>query len=317
MKEQKYRGGGIIESRVSLFRNYVNCGKGRALKNAMNHLLTSPHYADIIGFVCIDSDGQHCLGDIKKCVEVFLQSQDSMILGSRTFSEKPIPLRSRIGNVITSKVLSVMCGIHIRDTQTGLRVFSIETAREFLTTSGERYEYEMNVLVETKEKQIPLIEVPIQTIYLDDNKSSHFNPVIDSLKIYRVFLKFLFSSLSSFIIDITFFAILIMAIKPYSGNYILISTVVARAVSSVFNYAINKRLVFKKAVGRIHSFTKYYILCIVQMLISAWAIRLIYSYNGVSETLIKILIDTLLFIISFHIQRDWVYASGKGGRANG
>ena len=187
---------------VTVLNHCINCGKGRALKTAFNYALTSIPKEAIRGFVCIDSDGQHSVDDIIRCAEELCKNPQALVLGCRNFDGKDIPTRSRFGNKITKSVLKLMCGISVQDTQTGLRALSAENARQYVQTVGERYEYEMNMLIETKEKGIPIIEVPIETIYINDNKSSHFNPIVDSWRIYKVFLKFLFSGMSSFVIDI-------------------------------------------------------------------------------------------------------------------
>lgn len=118
-----------------------------------------------------------------------------MILGCRQFDDKEIPLRSRFGNKLTRQMIRLLCGIHVSDTQTGLRGLPTPLIREhFANVKGERFEYEMNMLIAAKEYQIPIEEFPIQTIYLANNESSHFNPFIDSIRIYKVFFKFMLSS---------------------------------------------------------------------------------------------------------------------------
>ncbi|MGL4372836.1 MAG: GtrA family protein, partial [Turicibacter sp.] len=176
----------------------------------------------------------------------------------------------------------------------------------------ERFEYEMNMLIECKQHEIMIQEVPIETIYLEDNKSSHFNPLLDSLKIYSVFLKFIFSSLSSFIIDISLYTMFIYMLKDIIPmHYILTATIVARIISSVFNFYINRTTVFKSKENQSNTLFKYYFLCFIQMMISGYGVAILYQNSGLNEITLKLIVDAILFLLSFQIQREWVFAPQK------
>jgi glycosyltransferase involved in cell wall biosynthesis len=137
-----------------ILKHHVNLGKGRALKDGFNYVLNElPQCA---GAITLDADGQHSVEDAIKCSEKLLENPDCLILGCRTFSDKNIPLRSRFGNKMTRRVINLLCGIKVSDTQTGLRGFSRELMKKFLTVSGERFEYEMNMLIKTKELNIKI-----------------------------------------------------------------------------------------------------------------------------------------------------------------
>lgn len=284
----------------------VNLGKGRALKDAFNYVLIN--WKDCKGAITVDSDGQHKVEDILTCAKALEENPDSLIMGCRSFSERNIPFRSRAGNIITRNVLNLLCGIRVSDTQTGLRGLSRSLMENVLSVEGERFEYEMNMLVSTKEKRIPIVEVPIQTIYLEHNKSSHFNPLIDSIKIYAVFLKFLTTAFSSFIIDILLFSIFSALLKPIMPLYfIIVSTVMARIISSIYNFLQNKKRVFKNNEKHGMVAARYYILCMVQMCASAAGVSLLFQLLGINETIIKVVVDLLLFLLSFQVQMKWVF----------
>jgi len=180
-----------------------------------------------------------------------------------------------------------------------------------MNTDGERFEYEMNMLMETKKYDIEIIEEKIETVYEQNNKSSHFNPFRDSYKIYMIFLKYIISSSISFILDIGLYKLLFnILILKFSNYAIMISTVIARIISSFVNYKINRDKVFKESNK--NSIIKYYILCLIQMLISAFAVSFIFNIIGRhSEVLIKIIVDIILFFINFKIQREWVFKKGE------
>ncbi len=301
-----------------LIRHVVNFGKGIALKSAFNYILEQR--PDIKGAVTVDCDGQHVLPDINTCAKLTYEHPDSLILGCRQFNDKEIPLRSRFGNKLTRQLIRLLCGIHVSDTQTGLRGLPTPLIREhFANVKGERFEYEMNMLIAAKEYQIPIEEFPIQTIYLENNESSHFNPFIDSIRIYKVFLKFMLSSFSSFIIDISLFYLLRFILLPIVGQKAQISlfgidillltflrNVIARLGSSLYNFTINKKQVFHNDSKDIKIIFRYYVLCICQLLISTLLVD--YTLRFIPfRTVRKCIIDTILFLISFQIQREWVF----------
>lgn len=284
----------------------VNQGKGRALKTAFHYVLQN--WQDCVGVVTIDSDGQHAVKDIIRCGQRLLEKTDTLVMGCRNFKQDNVPRKSRFGNIVTSKVMRLLAGIKVSDTQTGLRAMSMETARRFLSVSGERFEYETNMLLCCKEAGIPIEEVSIETIYYEGNKSTHFRPLQDSLLVYGMFLKFIVASLSSAAIDLGLFALFTFLLRnTVPAYYIIISTVIARVISSLYNFFINRQGVFKSEAGLGKTMLRYYLLAVCQMTMSALGVSWLFTVLGGNETLIKIVVDTVLFMISFQIQREWVF----------
>ena len=296
-----------------VLRHDKNKGKGRALKTAFNYIINN---TNSIGCVTADSDGQHIPKDIIKCIEALRKNPDSLILGYRDFSLPNVPNKSRLGNTITRKIFSYLCGIKIKDTQTGLRGIPTKFMKELLNVDGERFEFETNMLIECK-NHINIVEIPIQTIY-DSKKDhkTHFNPVKDSIKIYRLFakkfFKYILSVLSSFILDIALFSLFCILLKnKVSTSYLFIATILARTCSAIYNYFINYYFVFhnkyrKKEIKR--TIGKYFLLVIIQMLlcgILVTGVNLI--FNNLNVNLIKVLIDILLFFINYYIQLKFIF----------
>ena len=176
----------------------VNQGKGRALKTGLNAALNI--WPDLSGVVTADADGQHTLRDILRIIEAMREHPNALVLGSREFTGD-VPFKSRWGNRITRFVYALASGVHVSDTQTGLRGLPECAIPAMITIDGERYEYEMNVLLKLRDMKLGVVEVPIETIYIDDNSGSHFNPVRDAIRIYAVIFKYLFSSVTSFAVD--------------------------------------------------------------------------------------------------------------------
>lgn len=291
-----------------VLRHATNLGKGMALKTAFNYILDKRE--DIKGVVTVDCDGQHSLPDTITCSKLVLENEDHFVLGCRTFNDKEIPFRSRFGNRATRIVIKLLCGISVSDTQTGLRGMSRKLlAEHFASTKGERFEYEMNQLIEAKECNIPIKEFPIQTIYLENNESSHFNPFIDSIRIYKVFLKFSLSSFSSFLLDIIIFYLFTKFMRGYARESVVLYSghFVSKALSSIYNFTINKNQVFKNKGDTKPVLIRYYILWFCQTLLSAVLLVRVFKMLRFSVTALRIVIETLIYFISFQIQREWVF----------
>jgi glycosyltransferase involved in cell wall biosynthesis len=171
---------------VSLVRHPRNLGKGRAIKTGLQTFLADlPEYT---GVVTADADGQHTVEDIARVAAMHDQESQRLVLGVRCLNPE-MPFRSRFGNELTRYVFRGVTGITLADTQTGLRGFPRALVPEILALHGDRYEYEMNVLACWCSPSRTPIQVPIETVYTDGNRSSRFRPIRDSIRIYRVLLR--------------------------------------------------------------------------------------------------------------------------------
>lgn len=277
----------------------VNKGKGRGIKTALEYI--KEHEADTVGIVIADADGQHKVEDIIRVAEALKSSPDKLIMGCRRFSGK-IPLRSKFGNNITKFVFSFAAGVKVSDTQTGLRGFSSKLIPFMLSVNGDRYEFEMNMLLECAREGIRFYEVPIETVYLGKNESSHFNPIKDSWRIYKDILKFSCSSLLSFCVDYIFYSIFAMI----SGS-VAFSNICARVISSVFNFSMNKKFVFKNKDRIAKTAAKYFLLAALILAANTIMLELCVKYLIHNKYISKILIEVLLFFISWAAQKSFVF----------
>ncbi|MDO4543301.1 MAG: bifunctional glycosyltransferase family 2/GtrA family protein [Clostridia bacterium] len=235
-----------LEQYATVLHHEVNRGKGRAMKTAFSYIYENfPHDE---GLVTVDADGQHLTPDIIAVAEMWKNNRDSLITGSRRFTGK-VPFKSRAGNAITRTVFAIATGKKVYDTQTGLRAFSVSLIPTMVELKGERYEYEITQLLHCTRYKIPIIEVPIDTVYIKDNESSHFHAFRDSWRIYKIILMFISSSLLSFCLElilasiINIFALQIASLDPVMR--VFISTGIPRVISSLFNYMFNRKLVFE------------------------------------------------------------------------
>jgi glycosyltransferase involved in cell wall biosynthesis len=291
-----------LEARAACYvlTHAVNLGKGRALKTAFNFVLTQ--WPNALSVVTADADSQHTPKDILNVIESSMAQPKVFHIGVRHFG-KSVPFRSKFGNILTRQIFRLLMGIRISDTQSGLRGIPAHVLRELLLISGERYEFELAMLITLRRLRVRLLEVPIETVYLNNNSSSKFNPFIDSMKIYFVFFRFLFSSLTSALLDFVVF----MAAFHVSDS-VLLSLIISRFTASIINYFVNLRLVFKKHQNTLSTMVKYYLLVAFIMSLSYLMISL-FKQNGLHIATAKILTETILFIVSFSLQRDFVFVN--------
>ena len=288
----------VQQLEVRVVRHAVNLGKGRALKTGFNYILTE--YPEILGVVTADADGQHTVPDILKVAETLASNGNRPVLGARAFGRE-VPLRSKFGNVLTRYIFAFVTGSKLHDTQTGLRGFPRFLLPELMVLDGERYEYEMTVLAHLCREGNRPAEVPIATVYIENNRSSHFNPVRDSMRIYFVLARFFASSILAGGIDYVCFSI------AFAASHNVALAVAAGRLSSLVNFAINKSFVFRSHRSIGSALLRYYALVIAVGCISFGFIWLLHGYLGWNVYAAKVPVDLLLSLVSFSIQRTFVF----------
>lgn len=308
---------------VHLLHHAVNRGKGVALKTAFNWFLENR--PDGTGVVTADGDNQHRPEDVLACVRQMLQS-GHIVLGVRDFSLPQVPFRSRFGNRVTSVVFKIFCGMTISDTQTGLRAIPAKALPTLAKVGGERFEYETNMLLAMKENGMVFEEVKCHTIYIEENKSSHFRIFSDSWRIYRLlfahFFRYTISSLLCAAVDEGLFALLSWLLRGTLKGLLFtaVPTAAARAVSSLFNFFLNKRLVFHSKADTKKALLKYYALAVPQLLLQLLLTHgaCMLFHIGEEKTGLRALIYAavmaILFILSFIIQQRWVFRTRENDR---
>lgn len=310
----------------TVLRHDRNRGKGRALKTGFRYLLES---GETGGVVCADSDGQHLPEDIMRVAAALREPGRGLVLGSRRFSGK-VPFRSRFGNTVTRLVFSFTTGMKIYDTQTGLRGYSAGLLEWLCQVPGERFEYEMNMLLEAKRQGCRIEEIFIDTVYLENNKSSHFRPLADSVRVLLPILLFSASSVLSAALDF----VLLLLLQALGGS-LAFAVIGSRICSSVFNYTMNRKYVFARGsrAGSVHpgvgfravshtgaaavhgtgsaklytSMSRYFTLVIIVLLLNLGLMHLYHVAFGIPLIAAKLLTETSLFLFSYWAQRKYVY----------
>ena len=273
---------------ILVVRNAINLGKGAALKNGLNQALLA--YPDAEWFVTADADGQH----LPKDILAIARSSDEgvVVMGSRRFGSG-VPLRSRLGNTISKYVYYCLTGIKLRDTQTGLRSIPRRVAELCLSIRSNRYEFETEQILAAKENGFRFKQVPIETVYLDGNSSSHFNPLLDSFRIYFVLLRYTLSSLTTYIADFATFIAL-----STNGFSIFSSNMAARAVALWLQFALLRSFVFKTNSGPV-----IFLAYVGYVFFSGWLSSILQGqlspvllHNAV---LTKLVVEAPIFIFNF------------------
>jgi len=279
---------------TAVLRHEKNRGKGAALKTAFGYLIEHGCHGRAI---TADADGQHRPEDILRIEQEMLKTPDTLILGMRDFAK--MPPRSRSGNTVTRFAFRLGTGLTINDTQTGLRGLPETIWEKLLNVDGDRYEYEMNVLLHIRHWKLPFREVEIDTVYLEGNRSSHFKPLRDGLRVFSRILKFCGSSLISTVVDYAFYALFSLFLQPQW------SYVCARVISATLNYQLSRRVVFQGAPS-IKSALQYALLAICVMIVGSLAVDGLAAL-GINHFLVKIGVDVLLFVMNYFIQKKIIF----------
>ncbi|MDD5863343.1 MAG: bifunctional glycosyltransferase family 2/GtrA family protein [Firmicutes bacterium] len=310
---------------IHLLHHEVNRGKGAALKTAFRYFLDNrPEGA---GVVTVDGDNQHHPADTRACCERMLET-GHCVLGCRDFSQDNVPARSRFGNRTTSMVFKIFVGMTISDTQTGLRALPRSAVETLVNVKGDRFEYETNMLLAFKDNAIPFEELKIRTVYIEENKSSHFRTFTDSWRIYKLllahFFRYTLSSLTCAAVDTVAFALFSAGLKGCLQGLALTAAAGAgaRVLSSLLNFFLNKKLVFQSRSNTGSSMLRYYCLAVPQMLLQILLTQGVYtlfhiSSTGALHTLIYVIVMLVLYVVSYMIQQRWVFAPKKQTESRG
>lgn len=288
----------ISQDNVTVLQHSTNLGKGQALKTAFSHVLLN--HPDCTGVVTADADGQHLPKDIIHTANTLMIEPAHLILGSRHFTGH-IPLRSKWGNKLTCAIFSMLIGKKLIDTQTGLRGIPTSLFPALFKIRSHGYEFELEMLIYAVQHHIPITELKIATVYENNNASSHFNPLLDSAKIYFVFLRFSSLGLVTAFVDLLIFTLSFMF-----TNTIFLSECLARGGGGLFSFAVSKHVVFKSKGSYKKELIKFFALW-TTLLFTSYAMIIGAHALGMNVYVSKIITQTLLFLASFSIQRLFVF----------
>ncbi|GAA5196593.1 bifunctional glycosyltransferase family 2/GtrA family protein [Microbacterium jejuense] len=294
---------------ATVLRHDVNGGKVAALRTGFDHALAVHAGEDV---VTADADGQHTVTDILRVADELradaAAGAPTLVLGCRAFSGR-VPLRSRAGNAVARGVFRLAAGWSLSDTQTGLRGIPSELLEWVREQPGERFAYEQNVLLRCRRAGVATREVPIETVYLDGNASSHFRPIVDSVRIMLPLLLFAGSSLVAFAVD----TVMLLVLTALTG--VLVPSIVgARVVSASVNFAMNRRVVFRaRGSGMPRQLARYAVLAVALLASNIVWLDALTRY-GVPLVPAKVVTEAVLFVTSYGVQRSFVFGRAPGAQ---
>jgi hypothetical protein len=290
---------------IYLIEHAINMGKGAALKTIFNHILVN--FPNIVGAVTLDSDGQHSVLDSIRVLEELKSNNNAFVLGYRIFS-KDIPLKSYVGNNISRFIYKLILSRSFKDTQTGLRGLSKDFMKKCLAIKSNRFEFETEQLAlsTNQNNDVNIVEIAIETIYIENNKATSFRPLVDSFKIYFVLFRYGFSSILTAITDFIVFLTVFQL-----GGSIFLSNMLARTASISVQFTLLNKFVFhtKAKWKNFILFIIYvYIMGIFSILAQIQAVEVL----NISEISSKLMIEAILFFINFAFLRLYIFS--KKGR---
>ncbi|MFR9159810.1 MAG: GtrA family protein [Ruthenibacterium lactatiformans] len=301
----------LAEMGCTVLTHEQNRGKGAALKTALRWY--GAHEDGCAGIVTADCDGQHTVKDVRRVCEAMEACPGTLVLGCRDFGPGT-PARSATGNRVTSAAMRVLYNIDLKDTQTGLRGIPNGMHGDLLEVRGERYEYELNMLIYAKQRSIPYTIVPIETVYFNNNEGSHYRTVADSARIIHQLgsglVQYAMSAGLSVVVDVFVYCVLVkwLLLGLPLAPRLFFAAVIARTLSSVVNYTCNRRLPYvqNKKIGP--TVAKYYCLWLAQLMLSFVGVWAACTGLHMDDMLAKLLVDALLAVASYQVQLRWVFS---------
>lgn len=296
---------------ATVLNHEVNQGKGQAIKTGLAYIREHASPAAVV--VTVDADGQHGIADALKVAAAAEARPGTLVVGSRRLCGK-VPLRSRLGNAAARLVFQLATGRRVYDTQSGLRAFSAGMASELAAIPGERYEYEMNVLLTLAKAGSPIKEIGIETIYLRNNESSHFSTVHDTLLIVRELALFSASSLTCFALDYGLYTALGFLAEGLPGALaVAVPNVFARLVSASVNFTLNRRIVFDGNEDWVRPAARYALLAACILAGNTTALSFLVECLGWDRYVAKLACELAFFFVSWFVQRNVVFKERRQG----
>ncbi len=297
-----------LERKYHVLKHEYNLGKGEAIKTA--YRFAYDNYKDVLAYVVIDCDNQHDIEDMINCCKAAIERPDSLVIGVRDFSLDTVPFKSKAGNKITRLMFKWLFNKDITDTQTGLRAISPNIVDKLLAVSGSRYNYELKCLITCCEENIPIVEVPIKTIYIENNKESRFNPVKDSFIIYKEFINYYLRLFIPYLISLLVFLIVFYFMNSNNDlKALIIVNIIAGIINIVTNIIMNYRNIYKH--NNLGNNLVYILKKILKIFIAGFFIYICYNLLNINLLLSKVLVDIILTIIIFLIFRNVGFKNEK------
>ena len=304
----------IRQSGAACLRLPSNAGKGAALKAGIEEVLKGRQgqLADVFDYILtVDGDGQHDPGDIPRFVSLAVRERADFVIGVRNV--RVMPPKSKIGNYFSRLVFFLGTGRYVPDTQSGFRLFSQSLAEALLrAVAWRRYETEAEILTKTVALGYTVATVEIPTIYFDENRRTHFDPLWDSMRVVAVLSRYALSSLAVTAVDFSAFALLL----PYVSGNVVRANILARAFAVVAHFLLSREYVFRaKGQFRLSEVVRYGAIVLANLALTTWML-LVFQGWGASPILAKIIAQLAGFLFTFVVLDRFVFRGPREERTN-
>lgn len=280
---------------VTVVHQEKNQGKGSALKRGVEEMVA----LDVCAMVTADADGQHNAEDV---LAVLLRSARSgeVVLGVRELSGKVTPWKSRFGNAVTGLLFTALTKMRVKDTQTGMRGFPADVFSLLLSTEGEKYDYELNVLMALANTR-SIVEIPIETRYFNHNQGTYFRPVIDSALVYLIFVRYSLVALGISVLD--FFAIWLLSMQMNASN----AFILVRLITVHLYFYLMKKRVFGRVGDTAYQLCKYYLLILFNISLSYWVFDGVYWAFESGFVFSYFVAGLAMFVFNFYVTQKLIF----------
>ena len=291
---------------VRVATHEINRGKGAAIKTGIRYIME--HFTQIEGVITADCDGRHTKEDILRIARLLKRYPNRMIVGSRFLRKQKIPRSYALTNRFIRVIYHLATGVALQDTQTGLRGIPVRILPSMAFVRGERFEYEMNVLLKLRDWNVHVMEVPITVIYSADHGPYCYNPMRDSWRILKQLFKFCASSMFCYSVDYALFLLFDSLFSGQAG----FAYICARVISASMNYYFNSRFVFKNAERK--TVVRYFLVAASIAGLGTGGTWFLKAGLHFPSFLCKILVDLPLFVVNYLAQREFVFKKHRVSR---
>jgi len=304
----------IESTRATCLTLPANVGKGAALKAGIEEVLKGRAglLGDVFDYILtVDGDGQHDPTDIPRFVSLAMREHADFVIGVRNV--RVMPPKSKVGNYFSRLVFFLGTGRYVPDTQSGFRLFSRSLAEALLTAvSWRRYETEAEILTKTVSLGYTVATVEIPTIYFDQNRRTHFDPLWDSMRVVAVLSRYAMSSLAVTAVDFSAFVLLL----PYLSGNVIAANVAARAFAVVAHFVLSREYVFRaKGQFKVSEIVRYGAIVVANLALTTWLL-LIFQRGGASPVAAKIMAQLAGFLFTFVVLDRFVFRTSADERTN-
>jgi glycosyltransferase involved in cell wall biosynthesis len=174
----------LLNLPITLLQHTENLGKAASLWNGMQAGLK----LGANGIVTMDGDGQHDPADLPRLLMAAETHPDKLVIGSRLWNRDVIPKARYWANRFANFWIAWASGQALEDSQSGFRGYPtqlIQLCR--LEVSRDRsFVFESEIIIEAARHKFLCVFLPVQTIYPENARPSHFRPVRDIVSITRM-----------------------------------------------------------------------------------------------------------------------------------